>query len=234
MSDHAEQVAAPVPGVRVFSTPGCVQCKATFRALDAAGIPYEPFDVAADAIAAEQARELGADLMTSGGRLQMPLVVTPDGRTWAGYSPDKIKAYAASGALVDDVPHQRGLVAADRSAAGQVVDRGLGSVEVAGVRRPAQRGTDDPETLWVSPTSSAPYRAATADERATFVPGDAYPGTTKQRWWNAALDDPAPSSHHVQEGVGVRARALAAAPAASGGGDDPPPGFHLSPARQVG
>lgn len=115
MSDHAEQDAVPVAGVKVFSTPACVQCKATYRALDAAGIPYEPFDVTTDSDAAQRARELGAALMTSGGKLQMPLVATEDGQVWAGYKPDRIREHATRIASGHDVPQPRTVSAGDRA-----------------------------------------------------------------------------------------------------------------------
>ena len=39
--------------VTVYTKPNCVQCKATFRALDKAGIDYTPVDITLDTDARE-------------------------------------------------------------------------------------------------------------------------------------------------------------------------------------
>ena len=73
--------------VTVYSKPSCVQCTATYRALDNKGVRYEVIDLTtqpADVVESFKAR----------GLLQAPIVVTDDD-TWAGFQPDKIAALAA-------------------------------------------------------------------------------------------------------------------------------------------
>ena len=53
--------------VTVFTRPSCVQCTATFRALDSRGVPYESVDVSVDAEALERVKALGY--------LQAPVVI---------------------------------------------------------------------------------------------------------------------------------------------------------------
>lgn len=71
--------------ISVYSKPSCVQCTATYRALDKQGIEYEVFDVSVDEKALEAVKELGY--------LQAPVVVT-DGDHWSGFRPDKINELA--------------------------------------------------------------------------------------------------------------------------------------------
>ena len=73
--------------VTVYSKPACVQCTATYRALDAQGIQYEIFDVTADDKALQTVKELGY--------MQAPVVITGDDH-WSGFRPDKISAIAAA------------------------------------------------------------------------------------------------------------------------------------------
>lgn len=67
--------------VTVYTKPACVQCSATFRALDAAGIEYETVDLTKDANTLEKVKALGY--------LQAPVVITDNGH-WSGFRPDKI------------------------------------------------------------------------------------------------------------------------------------------------
>lgn len=67
--------------IAVYSKPSCVQCTATYRALDKQGIEYEVFDVSADEKALAAVKELGY--------LQAPVVVTETDH-WSGFRPDKI------------------------------------------------------------------------------------------------------------------------------------------------
>ncbi|MDJ1372115.1 glutaredoxin-like protein NrdH [Gulosibacter molinativorax] len=67
--------------IAVYSKPSCVQCTATYRALDKQGIEYEVFDVSADEKALAAVKELGY--------MQAPVVVTDDDH-WSGFRPDKI------------------------------------------------------------------------------------------------------------------------------------------------
>ena len=69
--------------VTVYSKPSCVQCNATYRALDNKGINYRVIDVTADDAAAEYVKGLGY--------MQAPVVVTDD-EHWSGFRPDKIEA----------------------------------------------------------------------------------------------------------------------------------------------
>jgi glutaredoxin-like protein NrdH len=90
------QEVPPVTGT-VFTKPSCVQCTATYRALDNRHIDYEIRDVSTDDQALEQVKNLGY--------LQAPVVLVdgldeldPDGDPedhWSGFRPDKISALAA-------------------------------------------------------------------------------------------------------------------------------------------
>ena len=70
------------PGITVLSKPGCVQCNATYRALDGAGLLYEVLDVTQD----DQALALAH----STGITSMPIVLDGD-RSWGGFRPDMIQ-----------------------------------------------------------------------------------------------------------------------------------------------
>ncbi|MFK4790862.1 glutaredoxin-like protein NrdH [Microbacterium sp. ZW T5_56] len=72
--------------VTVYTKPSCVQCNATYRALDSKGIEYEILDVTQDADALEQVKALGY--------MQAPVVIT-EGDHWSGFRPDKIDELAA-------------------------------------------------------------------------------------------------------------------------------------------
>ncbi len=63
-----------------------MQCKATYRALEARGINYEIIDVSEDPAALELVKALGY--------LQAPVVVA-EGDHWSGFRPDKIDELAA-------------------------------------------------------------------------------------------------------------------------------------------
>jgi len=70
----------------VYTKPSCVQCNATYRALDSQGIEYDVVDLTEDPAALEIVKQLG--------HLQAPVVVTDD-ENWSGFRPDKISALAA-------------------------------------------------------------------------------------------------------------------------------------------
>ena len=72
--------------ITVYTKPACVQCTATYRALDAAGIEYEVYDLSQDPAALEQVKALGY--------LQAPVVITDEDH-WSGFRPDKIDELAA-------------------------------------------------------------------------------------------------------------------------------------------
>ena len=73
--------------ITVYTKPACVQCDATFRALDKAGISYQKIDVTQNA----EAREF----MMSLGYLAMPVVYVSPTQHWSGYRPDAIGSIAA-------------------------------------------------------------------------------------------------------------------------------------------
>ncbi len=71
--------------VTVYTKPACVQCNATYRALDKKGIAYQSVDISQDPSAFERVRSMGY--------LQAPVVIT-DSDHWSGFRPDKINAIA--------------------------------------------------------------------------------------------------------------------------------------------
>lgn len=73
--------------ITVYTKPACVQCNATKRALDKAGVSYTVVDMSQDAEALEAVKAMGY--------LQAP-VVTAGSRSWSGYRPDEIKALVAT------------------------------------------------------------------------------------------------------------------------------------------
>lgn len=73
-------------GITVYSKPSCVQCTATYRALDNKGLTYEIKDVSQDETALERLKMLGY--------LQAPVVEVGD-QHWSGFRPDKIDQLAA-------------------------------------------------------------------------------------------------------------------------------------------
>ena len=72
--------------VTVYTKPSCVQCTATYRALDNKQIPYETHDVSTYEAALERVKALGY--------LQAPVVVTDEDH-WSGFRPDKIAGLSA-------------------------------------------------------------------------------------------------------------------------------------------
>lgn len=89
--DPLRAAPAPVPKevhelmVTVYTKPACVQCNATYKALDKQGLEYEIVDISVD----DEAREYVMAL----GYLQAPVVVA-GGDHWSGFRPDRIKALA--------------------------------------------------------------------------------------------------------------------------------------------
>lgn len=73
--------------ITVYTKPACVQCNATYKALDKAGLDYEVVDITEE----PEAR----DYVMALGYLQAPVVVV-DGEHWSGFRPDRIKALGAS------------------------------------------------------------------------------------------------------------------------------------------
>lgn len=73
--------------ITVYTKPACVQCNATYKALDKAGVAYEVIDISQDSDARDYVMALGY--------LQAPVVVAGD-EHWSGFRPDRIKALAVS------------------------------------------------------------------------------------------------------------------------------------------
>ncbi len=68
--------------ITVYTKPACVQCNATFRALDKAGVDYATVDITVDSDARDYVMGLGY--------LQAPPVVVAGGQHWSGFRPDRI------------------------------------------------------------------------------------------------------------------------------------------------
>lgn len=77
--------------ITVYSKPDCVQCTATYRALDKSGavkgVDYDVVDISVDA----EARAFVLGL----GYQQAP-VVFAGGEHWSGFNKDKVRAAAAT------------------------------------------------------------------------------------------------------------------------------------------
>jgi glutaredoxin-like protein NrdH len=69
--------------ITVFSKPACVQCDATYRALNKHGLEFTIVDISTDAEALASVKALG---------YQQAPVVFADGDHWSGFRPDRIKA----------------------------------------------------------------------------------------------------------------------------------------------
>ncbi|CNI19898.1 glutaredoxin-like protein NrdH [Yersinia pekkanenii] len=67
----------------IYSKPNCVQCNATYRALDKHGIAYQIIDLTEDLQAFRYVKSLGYQ--------QVPVIVMDDDH-WSGFRPDKINA----------------------------------------------------------------------------------------------------------------------------------------------
>lgn len=75
--------------ITLYTKPACVQCNATKKALDRAGLKYETVDITLD----DDAR----DYVMALGYVQAP-VVEADGEHWSGFRPDRIKALSVMAA----------------------------------------------------------------------------------------------------------------------------------------
>lgn len=67
----------------IYSKPNCVQCNATYQALDRKSIPYQVIDLTLDIQAFELVKELGYQ--------QVPVVIVGD-QHWSGFRPDMINS----------------------------------------------------------------------------------------------------------------------------------------------
>ena len=88
--------------VQVFGREGCVQCRATCRALTERGIAFESVDVDADLDAAATARRVAQ----AGGSTQLPVVQVPGMAPWTGFRPDLIDAIAKRAILPSDATRE--------------------------------------------------------------------------------------------------------------------------------
>ncbi|WP_336625003.1 MULTISPECIES: glutaredoxin-like protein NrdH [unclassified Microbacterium] len=86
------------PQIVVYSKPSCVQCNATYRALDAKGIDYQVVNLAEDAAALEYVKDLGYQ--------QAPVVVVDDQDHWSGFRPDHIDRIAKRAILPSDATRE--------------------------------------------------------------------------------------------------------------------------------
>jgi glutaredoxin-like protein NrdH len=77
--------------VTVYTKPACVQCNATYKALDKQGIAFEKVDISLDSEARDYVMALGY--------LQAPVVVVGKDNHWSGFRPDRIKALAGAVAV---------------------------------------------------------------------------------------------------------------------------------------
>lgn len=77
--------------VTVYTKPACVQCTATFKALDKEGIAYEKVDISLH----PEAR----DYVVALGYLQAPVVVAGN-EHWSGFRPDRVKALSSQAVQV--------------------------------------------------------------------------------------------------------------------------------------
>ena len=73
--------------ITLYTKPACVQCTATKKALDRAGLAYNTVDISLD----DEAR----DYVMTLGYVQAP-VVEVDGEHWSGFRPERIKQLQAA------------------------------------------------------------------------------------------------------------------------------------------
>jgi glutaredoxin-like protein NrdH len=73
--------------ITVYTKPACVQCNATYKALDKSHIEFNVVDISVDS----EAR----DYVMSLGYLQAPVLVAGD-EHWSGFRPDRIRELRAA------------------------------------------------------------------------------------------------------------------------------------------
>jgi glutaredoxin-like protein NrdH len=76
--------------ITVYTKPACVQCNATYKALDKHGLTYKKVDITLDSDARDYVMALGY--------LQAPVIVAGD-QHWSGYRPDRLSALAKTVAV---------------------------------------------------------------------------------------------------------------------------------------
>lgn len=69
--------------ITVYTKPACVQCNATYKALDKQGLTYEVIDITEDPRARDFVMELGYQ--------QAPVVVAGNDH-WSGFRPDRVRS----------------------------------------------------------------------------------------------------------------------------------------------
>jgi len=69
----------------IYSKPSCVQCAATYRALESKGLSYQVVDISKDEAALAHVQGLGYR--------QVPVVIAGQNH-WAGFRPDMINQLA--------------------------------------------------------------------------------------------------------------------------------------------
>ncbi|MBS9424470.1 glutaredoxin-like protein NrdH [Photorhabdus caribbeanensis] len=69
--------------ITIYSKPDCVQCSATYQALNRRNIPYQIIDLTENSQALATIRAMGYQ--------QVPVVVAGT-QHWSGFRPDKINA----------------------------------------------------------------------------------------------------------------------------------------------
>jgi len=77
--------------ITVYSKPACVQCDATYRALDKNGLDYVIVDISSDSIALDYVKSLC--------HMQAPVVVAGE-EHWSGYRPERIRSLTHAAASV--------------------------------------------------------------------------------------------------------------------------------------
>lgn len=76
--------------ITVYVKPACVQCNATYKALDKQGVAYDIVDITENAEARDRVMALGY--------LQAPVVIAGD-EHWSGFRPDRIKRLAGTSSV---------------------------------------------------------------------------------------------------------------------------------------
>ncbi|MBV7282846.1 MULTISPECIES: glutaredoxin-like protein NrdH [Corynebacterium] len=72
--------------ITLYTKPACMQCNATKKALDRAGLEYSLVDISMDSEALDYVMALGY--------VQAPVVVA-DGEHWSGFRPERIRTLSA-------------------------------------------------------------------------------------------------------------------------------------------
>lgn len=73
--------------ITLYTKTACVQCTATKRALDQAGVQYDLVDIGED--------QAARDMVVGMGHREAPVVIAGEDH-WSGFRPDKIAALAAA------------------------------------------------------------------------------------------------------------------------------------------